>query len=191
MQAQFERLTDGQWEITKLFLDWQRKGELDLRDVLDAILWLTRTGALERLDVDRECTPSLCIADSQSVKLAPMIFEHRGIDGNKKVMRGGPCRPKRQILVDTRGRIWKIRVHAANMHDSPAGVGLLDGLRPLLPRLGKIRADKSYRGTFCRAVEQEQLLSRCPTRSKAPRASLCSPRDGSWKERLHGSIFSE
>jgi hypothetical protein len=33
-----------------------------------------------------------------------MIFEHRGIDGNKKVMRGGPCRPKRQILVDTRGR---------------------------------------------------------------------------------------
>jgi len=131
---------------------------------------------LERLDVDRECTPSLCIADSQSVKLAPMIFEHRGIDGNKKVMRGGPCRRKRQILVDTRGRIWKTRVHAANMHDSPAGVGLLDGLRPLMPRLGKIRVDKSYRGTFCRAVEQQQLAFEVPDREQGTKGFAVQPK---------------
>ena len=35
MQAQFERLTDGQWEVIKPFANWQRKRELDLRDVFD------------------------------------------------------------------------------------------------------------------------------------------------------------
>lgn len=198
MQTQFERLTDGQWEIIKLFLDWQRKREIDLRDVFDAILSLTRTGTqwrnldsqfpdctavyyyfnkwtrngalerinvtlnvLERTDAGREATPSLCIADSQSVKLAPMIFEDRGIDGNKKV--NGR---KRQLLVDTRGRIWKVRAHAANQHDSPAGAGLVEGLRTLMPRLRKVMADKSYRGTFCRAVEDEKLSFETPQREE-------------------------
>jgi hypothetical protein len=64
------------------FDKWTHNGALERLNVT--------LNVLERLDVDRECTSSLCIADSQSVKLAPMIFEHRGIDGNKKVMRGGP-----------------------------------------------------------------------------------------------------
>ena len=44
MQPQFERLTDDQWEVIKHFLDWQRKRKLDLREVFDAVLYVTRTG---------------------------------------------------------------------------------------------------------------------------------------------------
>lgn len=42
-----------------------------------------------------------------------MVFEYRGIDGNKKI--NGR---KRQILVDVLGRLWKVKVHAAHQHDS-------------------------------------------------------------------------
>jgi len=44
MQPKFERLTDDQWEVIKLFLNWQRKRKIDLREVFDAILFITRTG---------------------------------------------------------------------------------------------------------------------------------------------------
>lgn len=198
MQAQFERLTDDQWEVIKPFVNWQRKRELDLRDVFDAILWITRTGAqwrnldsqfpswsavyyyfdrwtedgtlerinlalnmLERIQAGRTATPTLGIADSQSIKLAPMIVEHRGTDGNKRV--NGR---KRHLLVDVLGRIWKTQVHAANVHDSPGGVGLLENVKQVMPALKKIMSDKSYRGTFCQAVENEQLVFEVPTREE-------------------------
>ena len=45
MQPQFERLTDDQWEGIKVFLNWQRKRKHDLREVFNAILWITRTGS--------------------------------------------------------------------------------------------------------------------------------------------------
>lgn len=196
MQAQFERLTDGQWEVIKPFVNWQRKRELSLRDVMDGILWITRTGAqwrnldsqfpdwsavyyyfhkwthdntlekinlalnmLERIEQDRVSTPSLGLADSQSVKLAPMIVEERGIDGNKRV--NGR---KRHLLVDVLGRIWKTQVHAGNGHDSPGGVGLLRNIKEVMPTLKKIIADKSYRGTFCQAVEKKSLDFEVPAR---------------------------
>ena len=38
---------------------------------------------LERALTGRKPLPSLGLADSQSIKLAPMIHEHRGVDGNK------------------------------------------------------------------------------------------------------------
>jgi len=44
MCIQYERLTDAQWEVIKQFLNWQRKRELSLRDVFDAILYVTRSG---------------------------------------------------------------------------------------------------------------------------------------------------
>ncbi|MEK6481923.1 IS5 family transposase [Catalinimonas sp. 4WD22] len=198
MQAQFERLTDGQWEVIKSFLNWQRKRELSLRDVFDAILWIARTGAqwrnldsqfpkwsavyyyfekwtsdgtleqinlalnmLERIQQDRIATPSLGLSDSQSVKLSPRIIEQRGTDGNKWV--NGR---KRHILVDVLGRIWKTQVHAANIHDSPGGVGLLENCKKAMPTLKKVMADKSYRGTFAKAVEEKNLTFEVPVREE-------------------------
>lgn len=198
MQPQFERLTDDQWKVIQLFLNCQRKRKHDLRQIINAILWITRTGCqwrnldtsfppwesvyyyfgkwgkdgtwelmcqslnmVERIQLDREPTPSLGFVDSQSVKLSPMIFECRGVDGNKKV--NGR---KRQILVDVLGRIWKVKVHAAHQHDSPEGVVLLDDLTDDLPRLKKIMADKSYRGTFAQAVEKIGVVFEVPQRQQ-------------------------
>jgi transposase len=117
---------------------------------------------LERIQKGREPTPSLLLADSQSVKLSPMIFEYRGIDGNKKV--NGR---KRQILTDAVfGRIWKAFVHAANQSDSKGGLGLLVGLEDTMPRLQKIMADRSYPGEFSQAVEEMDLVFEVPAREE-------------------------
>lgn len=196
MQPQFERLTDGQWEVIKEFLNWQRKRKHDLREVFNAILWITRTGCqwrnldrsyppwrtvyyyfdlwgrqeiweqmcrelnmLERIQMEKKATPSLLLADSQSVKLTPMIYEDRGIDGNKKV--NGR---KRQILVDVIGRIWYAKVHAASQHDSIGGLTLLGFSKEALPRLKMIMADKSYRGTFAEVVGKLGLAFEVPKR---------------------------
>lgn len=201
MTTQYERLTDGQWEVIKEYLPVKRKRQLDLREVFNAILWITRTGAqwrnldssfpkwtavyyyfyrwsrqglleqinwalneAERLDLERQAMPSLGIVDSQSVKLAPMIYESRGIDGNKNV--NGR---KRQLLTDTLGRIWKACTHPANEHDSPAGVALLDLEVEQLKCLQKIVADKAYRGTFaaaCRVLNIEFEVPHRPEGTK-------------------------
>lgn len=197
MQPKYERLTDSQWENIKDFFDWQRKRKLDLREVFDALLFITRTGlqwrnlketifphwqavyyyfdkwkkdgTLEKVNLalnkqerqqnGRETSPSLVLVDSQSIKLAPQIFEHRGTDGNKKV--NGR---KRHILVDVAGRIYRAHVHAANLHDSPQGVNLLENLKEEFDRLSVVMADKSYRGTFAEAVNKMELSFEVPNR---------------------------
>lgn len=196
MCTQYERMTDAQWEVIKPFVNWQRKRKYNLRDIFDAIFYITRSGTqwrnlpkdifpkwesvyyyfrkwkndgtiekinlainqLERLKIGREISPSLGFVDSQSIKLAPMIGYERGLDGNKKV--NGR---KRHILTDVIGRIYTVHVHAANRHDSPQGVHLLDDIDQL-PRLECIMADKTYQGTFARAVEALGLRFEVPER---------------------------
>lgn len=96
-----------------------------------------------RLQAEKEATPSLCCADSQSIKIAPMIYEDKGVDGNKKI--NGR---KRQLLVDTQGLIWAVFVHAANLSDSVMGCHLLSKAKGNLNRLEKILVDAGYRGLF-------------------------------------------
>lgn len=108
----------------------------------------TTLNIIERLQQGKEGTPSILIADSQSIKLTPMIYENRGIDGNKKV--NGR---KRQLLVDTNGRIWGASVHAANIHDGIGALDMLDGLNESVKyRLEKILADQGYRGKYAKMV---------------------------------------
>lgn len=45
MQTQYENLTDPQWEIIKERLPIQRKRKYDLRDIVNAIFWILRTGS--------------------------------------------------------------------------------------------------------------------------------------------------
>jgi len=198
MSPRYTRLTDSQWQNIKPLLDTQRKRKYDLREILNALLWLVRTGCqwrnmessfppwktvyyyferwskdgtlekinqklncLEREGIGRSGKPSLGIADSQSVKLLPMSFQDRGIDGNKLI--NGR---KRHLLTCTLGRIWKVHVHAANEHDSPAGVNLLHWGKLEMKRLKKIVADKAYRGTFAREVKARNIKFEVPKRSK-------------------------
>jgi transposase len=54
MCSKFEELTDSQWEYIKDMLPIQRKRKLDLRKVVNAILWIVRTGCQWRnLDSER------------------------------------------------------------------------------------------------------------------------------------------
>ena len=100
-----------------------------------------RLNQVDRLLEDRAAFPSLMCIYSQSVQLSPMIFEDRGIDANKKV--NGR---KRQLLVDTGGRIWRVYVHAAHQHDGPSGSLLFEDSSSFDHRLEKILGDDAYRG---------------------------------------------
>ena len=199
MQSQYERLTDGQWEIIKKFLNYQRKRSLELRKVVDAILFVSRTGIqwrnlketnfphwqavyyyfskwtksgiwnkinaelikMERIENQREEKPSIFIVDSQSIKLAPMIYEHRGVDGFKKI--NGR---KRQIITDVTGRIYGSIVHAANIHDSVASISFLTIIQNYRKRLKKILADHAYQGEFSKIVEENQVDFEVPKREE-------------------------
>jgi transposase len=117
------------------FYRWQRTG-----------LWQqlnTLFNALDRVGHGRQACPSLLCADSQSVRLAPRIYEHRGLDAGKLV--NGR---KRQLLVDTGGLIWAAHVHAANGHDSRAGLHLLPHRPWWAWRLRAVLTDNGYRGQF-------------------------------------------
>ena len=200
MQTKFERLTDDQWEIIKHFVNWKRKRKICLRNVLDCIFFITRTGLqwrnlehvkkaphwsavyyyygkwtkdgtiegmnlglniLERLSLDRNPFPSLGLVDSQSIKLAPMIFEERGADAFKKV--NGR---KRHILTDVLGRIWRCAVGRANGHDGTEGKQLLGDIHKKMPWLEKIMGDSAYRGGFAEEVEKLGISFELPQREE-------------------------
>jgi len=99
--------------------------------------------ALDRGAHGRELTPALACLDSQRVKLASRIYEHRGLEAHKLV--NGR---KRQILTDSGGRLWAAHVHAAHRHDSTGALAL----RPPRPwwarRLQLVLTDAAYRGRF-------------------------------------------
>ena len=71
----------------------------------------------ERLRAEKEAGPSLVSIDSQSIKIAPLIKEDKGIDGGKKV--NGR---KRHIITDTMGLIWGVLITAANLNDGKQGI---------------------------------------------------------------------
>ena len=185
MTKQWEPLTDPQWAAISPFFNLKRKRKVDLREVVDVILWLLRTGtqwrnlpaawphwqavyyyfdqwksngtferinlALNQLDRQREgrkANPSALSIDSQSVKLAPFICEYRGLDANKRV--NGR---KRQLAVDTQGRLWAADVHAANEGDGPGAIRMIgDILWGASERLEKVYGDQAYNGVFKKAL---------------------------------------
>ncbi len=200
MTKQWMPLTDYQWTAISPFFDLKRKRKHDLRHVMDAILWLLKTGTqwrnlppgwphwqavyyyfdqwkldgtfermniclnqLDRQQQKREPNPSALCIDSQSVKLAPFIFEYRGIDANKRV--NGR---KRQLVVDTQGRLWAADVHAANEGDGPAAIALIV---PILwgagERLEKIYGDQAYNGVFKTALAQWSIEFEKASRSES------------------------
>ena len=117
------------------FYRWSRNGTLEkINRALNSRI---------RLQAGRAALPSLMCIDSQSVKLAPFIGQHRGLDANKKV--NGR---KRQAAVDTLGLLWAVDVHAAHQADSRAGCRLWWKLMPACQRLEKVLIDSSYQGVF-------------------------------------------
>ena len=128
------------WQAVYYYFDqWKKAGVYQkMNDELNK---------LDRMNEAREALPSALCADSQSVKLAPFIFEDRGLDPNKKV--NGR---KRQWLVDMGGRLWRAVVHAANGADGPSATVLLDNLDEINRRLELFFGDMAYNGVFADAV---------------------------------------
>ena len=186
MNKQFLELTDPQWMAISSFFNLKRRRKLDLREIMNALLFIVRTGcqwrnlpskwpnwqavyyyfdrwktngllekinlALNKLDrklQGRDEWPSILCIDSQSVKLSPMIYENRGVDANKKV--NGR---KRQLLVDSGGRLWAAHAHAANVGDGPAGLSLIADILCFDQRLKKIYGDQAYNGVFADKIKE-------------------------------------
>lgn len=63
-------------------------------------------------------------------------------------MRGRPCGRKRQLLVDTGGRLWAAHVHAASDADGPAALVLVSDVLWYGDRLETVFGDGSYGGVF-------------------------------------------
>ena len=96
----------------------------------------------KRLSVGKTATPTYAIIDSQSVKTTSKS-EQKGFDGGKKI-KGR----KRHILVDTIGNLLGVVVHAANIHDTKAGIMVVDKSLQIYPTIKAISADAGYRKTF-------------------------------------------
>jgi transposase len=117
----------------------------------------------ERIRAKKEKTSSMVSIDSQSVKIAPLIEEDKGIDGGKRV--NGR---KRHIITDTMGLVWGVLVTAANLHDGKQGIVLFGQVKTQLKRLKKILADGTYKGSFEKFVGEVsqavvEISSRPPT----------------------------
>lgn len=223
MRKKFTPLTDSQWQVMAEFLPLQRKRELDLRNVVNAIRWINETGCqwrnlpetfpewsavyyyfrkwkhdgtlrkmniglniLRRAQVEKAPTPSLVCIDSQSVKLAPFVFEERGADGNNKI--NGR---KRQVLVDTLGLVWGVVVHAANGSDSIYGGVVIKEIKDVLQRVKKILVDKGYEGVFLRwRKKTSEFCPRFLLNHRRPKGLFRSSGAGLAKGHSGGSIFS-
>ena len=84
------------------------------------------------MSVGKEATPTYAIIDSQSVKTTSKS-EQKGFDGGKKI-KGR----KRYILVDTIGNLLGVVVHAANIHDTKAGIIVVDKALKTYPTIKAI-----------------------------------------------------
>ena len=74
-------------------------------------------------------------------------------------MRGRPCGRKRQLVVDTQGRLWVARVHAAHQAGGPVAVGLVSSLLWRAgERLEKGYGDQAYNGLFARALAEWNIM---------------------------------
>ena len=137
------------------FRKWKNDGRFEKMSIM--------LNKRERLRAEKEAGPSLVSIDSQSIKIAPLIKEDKGIDGGKKV--NGR---KRHIITDTMGLIWGVLITAANLNDGKQGIVLFGQIKNELKRLKKILADGTYRGSFENFVKETstvivEISSRPPT----------------------------
>ena len=194
-------LTDEEWgRIAPLLPRPAKKGRkpaVDLREVLNAIRYMARSGGGWRmlpndfppwqtvywwfrrfvrlmlfrtihdvaLMLDRECagreaSPEGGVLDSQTVK-APAARQ-RGFDGGKRIVGR-----KRQIAVDTDGRLLMVNLTSADISDSSGAQMILDALRKRWPMTATTGPSSWTRPYFSTSLSKSSEW-----RSRASRAAL-------------------
>lgn len=117
---------------------------------------------LDRRREKRQAYPSVFCVDSQSVQLALMICEYRGLDAYKRV--NGR---KREFLVDTGGRLWAVYTHAANEADGPTALPLVNDILWYGDRVEKVFGDNSYEGVFAKEFAKWGIAFERASRSES------------------------
>ena len=178
-------LTDKQWEEMAALYEEMCNSTWSKRELTDAVLYLVDSGCKwrqlphdfppystvhsfyrrarisglwdkilkhlvkkTRTNAGRKESPSYAIIDSQSVKTVAS-GEERGIDGGKTKGR------KRHIVVDVRGFLLSVAVHAANIHDIKSGIPTAKRAYEQYSSIQKFCADAGYRGTFVSDLKEQ------------------------------------
>ncbi|SMB79869.1 transposase IS4 family protein [Hymenobacter roseosalivarius DSM 11622] len=174
-------LTDSQWQVMEKSLPTQRRRKYSLRLILNALLYLTKSGCQWRLLPNNfppypicfyyfrrwqvsgqwarlhkvlvgherqqsapsgQPSPSVAILDAQSIKCSERGVPDKGFDGHKKVQGR-----KRQLVVDTGGRLLAVSVGPANEKDRIGGQKALQKLHEQgYERLTLVLTDAGYAG---------------------------------------------
>ena len=150
-------LTDEQWKLLETILPPSelrgRKREVDLREIVNAILYLLVEGIRWRsLPHDFPNWQTVYYyfrkwrdADWWRVMnqtLRQQVRIQAGRDPEPSKVKGR----KRHILVDTLGLLLVVKVHAANIQDRDGAKLLLEEISDQFPRLELIWADGGYAG---------------------------------------------
>ena len=172
-------LTDSQWQVMEEILPVKRRRKYDLRLIVNALLYLTKSGCqwrllpndfppypicfyyfrrwqqngqwagLNKVLVGQErqraapsghASPSVAILDAQSIKSSERGVPDKGFDGHKKIQGR-----KRQLVVDTGGRLLAVHVGPAQENDRIGGRNALQNLlQQGYQRLRLVLTDAGY-----------------------------------------------
>jgi len=141
--------------VNYYFEKWKATGVIEKINI--------RLNEIDRQKEQRAKSPSLLCVDSQSVKLNPMLNKDRGIDGNKKI--NGR---KRQLFVDTGGRVWFVNVHAANIADGKGASPVIPTIKERIERLEKFLGDTAYNGIFAEIAKENEIQFEKTAKLDAP-----------------------